>query len=84
MAESTVTMAAGNRGRPISRNTVQNWLRECGIICHRPSHGTTLTQCLVSSGLETTVDVTGVKWLHKVIQESTSLSMLRGQLCYSA
>ena len=51
-AESTSGLVVGNHGRPISRHTIRNHLRERGIRCRRPYHGPVLTrrhrqQCLI-------------------------------------
>ena len=73
MAESTVSMAAGNRGRPIRCNTEQNWLRECGIICHRPSHGTTLTQCHLVTCQQWARNNCGRNWRKVVAQGYTRI-----------
>jgi len=42
-AQSTSRIVVGNRGRPISRHTVRNRLRERGITCRRPYRGLILT-----------------------------------------
>lgn len=43
-AQSTADTVVGNRGRPISRNTVRNRLRDRGISCRRPYRGAILTR----------------------------------------
>lgn len=43
-AVSTSRVVVGNRGRPISRHTVRNRLRERGISCRRPYRGLVLNR----------------------------------------
>ena len=61
-AESTSRLVVGNHGRPISRHTVRNRLRERGIRCRRPYHGPVLTRRHRQQHLIWTRNHRGQRW----------------------